>query len=202
MIVEGDGWPSLAISTGRRTPFRSIPLLLLLPGPCSVLLQWLRSAGSPRKRRERLHKRILTRSLQRSDVPSGVRARALAWRRQDPGVSGRHQGSLFPCTRTLAAQKESTPNATSGAADDAGGSRRCASSPLESTPRAPAESSCFAPPRLLSLGFVSPLFSPPSSGRGNPWGLLQHPRDRGRGRGHYPGRGLHDSRLGRGRPGL
>ena len=171
MIVEADGWPSPAISTKRRAPFQSILLLLLLPGPCSVLLQWLRSAGSPRKRRERLPKRILTRFPRRSGLPFGVRARALARRRQDPGVSGRHQGSLFPCTRTLAALKESTPSATSGAAADAGGSSRCASSLLESTPRAPAESSCFTPPRLPSLGFVSPLSSPPSSGRGNPWGF-------------------------------
>ena len=44
-------------------------LLLLLPDPCSVLLRWLRSAGSRRQRRERLPERNPTHSRRRNSSP-------------------------------------------------------------------------------------------------------------------------------------
>ena len=113
-------------------------------------------------------------------------------------ASGRHQGSRFHCTPTSRAPEELMLTATGGATVGADGSRRCGSSPLGSTPRAPPKSSCSTSPFLFSLGSAFLPSSPPSSCRGAPRALaaarrLQHPRDRGRGRGCCPGRGLHDS---------
>ena len=114
--------------TGRALPVHLF-LLLLLPGPCSVLLRWLRSAGSQRQRRERLPERNQTRSRRRNGSSSVARTRGpIRWCR-GPGASGHRRGSHFPCTPTSRALKESMPIAPGGAAVGADGSRRCASSP-------------------------------------------------------------------------
>ena len=154
--------------TARALPVH-LPLLLLLPDPCSVLLRWLRSAGSRWQRRERLPGRNQTRSRRRNGSSSVAQARGpIRWCR-GPSASGHRRGSRFPCTPTSRALKESMQIATGGATVGADGSRRCGSSPLGSTSRAPPKSSCSTSPFLFSLGSAFLPSLPPSSRRENSW---------------------------------
>ena len=182
-------------------------LLLLLPDPCSVLLRWLRSAGSRRQRRERLPEGNQTHSRRRNGSPPVARTRGpFRWCR-GLGASGRRRGSRFHCTPTSRALKDQMLTATGGATAGADGSRRCGSSPW-----GPHQG--LLPRVRASRHHSSSVLDPPSSllrlhhlAGGAPGALaaarrLQYPRDRGRGRGRCPGQGLHDSGLERNRPGL
>src|SRR4051812_8796082 len=91
MITCDRGGRQLAFAGHKYGTSRALPvhllLLLLLLGPCSVLLRWLRSAGSRRQRREKLPERNQTRSRRRNGSHSATGTRGpIRWCR-GPGVS-------------------------------------------------------------------------------------------------------------------
>src|SRR4051812_36221658 len=107
---------SVRLNRGVTLPVH-IFLLLLLLGPCSVLLRWLRSDGSRRQRREKLLERNQSRSRQRNGSPCVTGTTGPSRWRRGLGASGL-RGSRFPCTPTSRALKESMPITAVGAVVD------------------------------------------------------------------------------------